>query len=1025
MHHAQLRRSNSPRIAPALVGRSRLLLNACRDRTGTSLGVIFISHSSRNNDKAVVVRDWLFENGWGPAQIFLDLDAVGGGERWRARLDEVGNNCEAVIVCLSDEWIRSPECAREFTHAESRGKPIFPIVVAPLSEQIPRFVSDLQYVDISDPAVAEKAYETLKLGLKRAQIGPDHFAWPPTSDPARAPYRGLKALEEDDAAIFFGRDAQITAGLDTLRQMRSGGAQRVLTIAAASGAGKSSFLKAGLLARLRRDEENFLVLPTWRPARDALGGEAGLLKSLGITAPGNAQVRLAALQAAVIARLENFGVADAGKRPPPTLILPLDQAEELFSADNANAKAALDLLVQTLAEKPDLLVIATIRSDSLGALQADARIAGQLRLFNLPALPPSAFKEVIEGPAALARPPIQIEPALTDRLIADLDRADALPLLAFTLERLVAGYGRDNLLQLQEYETGLGGVSGAVNAAVEAAMHRAEADPSLPDMRHELDTLARAAFIPWLVQLDEADASPKRRVARLADLPEGSKPLIAHFVEERLLVASGAGGEAVIEVSHEAVLRHWRGLASWVSEERLTLEGLQRILRSAREWARPEKTRFPRSADLLVHRGDRLRAAEAYLQRQDMAQALRGLPSEYLLACRAAEDESTNREIRQRRRTGRWQAAAALILVFGFFGLATGGWLLISEQRAFNLSKSLMLARTAEQLLSKGDPRRALMVSILASRESFLGPVAPEARAAFASAAQSIDERMALKHEASVRGAAFSQDATRILTWSDDGTARLWDAATGAQIGPALKHEGIVWGAAFSRGETRILSWSEDGTARLWDAATGAQIGPALEHEGPVSGAAFSQDETRILTWSGDNSVRLWDAATGTHIGPALEHEGSVSGAAFSKDETRILSWSDDNTARLWDAATGAQIGPTLKHAGSVDGAAFSKDETRILSWSADGTVRLWDATWARRTKASREDVAEICQQRLQGSLAPTNAGAKAPFTRLVDARAVAAGPILRGREGEDVCIPFDPPWYDKALSILLGWTFR
>ena len=123
-----------------------------------------------------------------------------------------------------------------------------------------------------------------------------------------------------------------------------------------------------------------------------------------------------------------------------------------------------------------------------------------------------------------------------------------------------------------------------------------------------------------------------------------------------------------------------------------------------------------------------------------------------------------------------------------------------------------------------------------------------------------------------------------------------------------------VSGAVFSKDETRILTWSDDKTARLWNAATGAQIGPALTHDDWVSGAVFSKDETRILTWSADNTARLWNAATGAQIGPALTHDGWVSGAVFSKDETRILTWSDDKTARLWNAATGAQIGPALTH---------------------------------------------------------------------------------------------------------------
>ena len=77
---------------------------------------------------------------------------------------------------------------------------------------------------------------------------------------------------------------------------------------------------------------------------------------------------------------------------------------------------------------------------------------------------------------------------------------------------------------------------------------------------------------------------------------------------------------------------------------------------------------------------------------------------------------------------------------------------------------------------------------------------------------------------------------------------------------------------------------------RLWDVATGRQIGPAMTHDGSVYGALLNWDETRILSWSYDQTVRLWDMAMGRQIGPPMTHDGSVDGAILSRDETRILS---------------------------------------------------------------------------------------------------------------------------------------
>ena len=103
-----------------------------------------------------------------------------------------------------------------------------------------------------------------------------------------------------------------------------------------------------------------------------------------------------------------------------------------------------------------------------------------------------------------------------------------------------------------------------------------------------------------------------------------------------------------------------------------------------------------------------------------------------------------------------------------------------------------------------------------------------------------------------VYSAAFSPDGKRIVTASDDKTARIWDAATGKPIGEPLKgHDDVVWSAAFSPDGKRIVTASSDKTARIWDAATGKPIGEPLEgHDEDVMSAAFSPDGKRIVTAS-------------------------------------------------------------------------------------------------------------------------------------------------------------------------------
>jgi WD40 repeat protein len=96
-----------------------------------------------------------------------------------------------------------------------------------------------------------------------------------------------------------------------------------------------------------------------------------------------------------------------------------------------------------------------------------------------------------------------------------------------------------------------------------------------------------------------------------------------------------------------------------------------------------------------------------------------------------------------------------------------------------------------------------------------------------------------------VRGAAFTKDEARILSWSADKMLRLWDAATRQQIGPAMKHDYAVEGAVFSKNETRILSWSSHKTLRLWDTATGQPIGPAMKHDGRDVGSVSAYPVSR------------------------------------------------------------------------------------------------------------------------------------------------------------------------------------
>jgi WD40 repeat protein/serine/threonine protein kinase len=191
--------------------------------------------------------------------------------------------------------------------------------------------------------------------------------------------------------------------------------------------------------------------------------------------------------------------------------------------------------------------------------------------------------------------------------------------------------------------------------------------------------------------------------------------------------------------------------------------------------------------------------------------------------------------------------------------------------------------------------------------------------------------------------AQFSLDGKRIVTVSQDGAARVWDAQTGRPLTAPLRHLLAVKSAQFSPDGGRIVTASYD-SARVWDVQSGKPLTEPLPYELLVASAQFSPDGNRIVTASYDKTARVWDAQSGRPLTEPLKHGGPVTSAQFSPDGHRILTASQDNTAQLWDAQTGKLLIEPLKHDGFVRSAQFSPDGKRIVTASSDRTARVWDA---------------------------------------------------------------------------------
>jgi formylglycine-generating enzyme required for sulfatase activity len=664
---------------------------------------IFLSHSSANNAEAIAIRDWMMVHGWD--DVFLDLDPERGlkaGERWQEALKRAAERCELVVFLVSPVWAASKWCLAEFLLAKSLNKRVFAVIVepTPFSELPAEMTTEWQITDLTaggrdyratvtlpggktrDVALGTEGLDRLRMGLVQSGLDPKHFDWPPANDPDRPPYRGLLPLEADDAGIFFGREAAVVDALDRLRGLRAAPPPRLLVILGASGAGKSSLLRAGLLPRLARDNRQFLALPIIRPERAAISGGTGLLRTLeGAFQASKLSVARADLRAAIdggatelrallsmLAQKATPAAADTAVTPKaPMLVLSIDQGEELFLAEGQEEAQPFLCLLRDLitADGPAVIALFTIRSDNYERLQLAKELeCVRQQTLSLPPMPRGSYAEVIKGPAQrLEGTPraLSIDDAVVDALLTDIEAGgakDALPLLAFTLERLYGDYGGSGHLKLEHYEK-IGRIEGSIEAAVERAFKAADADPKVPKDKQTRLALLRRGMIPWLAGIDPDTGAPRRRVARLCEIPAEARPLIDLLIEQRLLSTDVATDtkERTIEPAHEALLRKWGLLQGWLKEDAPLLTVLDSMKRGARDWAANGK-----AVSYLAHAKERLRAAESLLARPDFATDLGPTDKDYVASCRRAEQAN---EARARRTKAVVGALVALLSLLG------------------------------------------------------------------------------------------------------------------------------------------------------------------------------------------------------------------------------------------------------------------------------------------------------------------------------------------------------------------------
>jgi WD40 repeat protein/transcriptional regulator with XRE-family HTH domain len=768
------------------------------------------------------------------------------------------------------------------------------------------------------------------------------------------PFKGLLYFEEGDADLFSGRE-ELTARLAGRLVNSIAGGERFLAVVGASGSGKSSVMRAGLISTLRWRTSSagwpiYLLTPSARPI-EALA--ASLTQETGsVVATANLADDLTADTRSLHLAIRRVV---QGIRGSHALVV-VDQFEELFTLcrSQSEQKAFVGNLL-TAALEPDgpTIVAIALRADFYAhcADFTNLREALARNQEYIGPMTPGELKSAIEEPAR--RGHWELEPGLVDLLLHDVgEEPGALPLLSHALLETWQRR-RGQTLTLSGYLAS-GGVRGAIAETAEAVFK--------DRLNQEQRTIARQIFLR-LTELGEGTQDTRRRAALVELVPgadeQGAVDVVLKTLVDARLITTGEG---TAEVAHEALIREWPTLREWLAEDREGLRLHRHLTESAQEW-----DALKRDAGAL-YRGSRLaRATEWASTHRDELNALEGA---FLQASQEwAEREAAEREAQRQReldaaqrlaetekRRAEEQAGAArrlrrraLLLTAALLvvGVLAAVALLLARQarQESQLSASRELAAAAISNLDV-DPELSVLLALQAVTTTYGvdNTWTTEAENSLHRALLASHVRLTLAgHKAQVWSVAYSPDGTRLVTASQDHTAKVWDSATGKEMMTLQGHTAPVNTVAYSADGTRIATGSDDHTAKIWDASSGAELFTITGHGDAIFRVEFSPDSLRVVTAGADKTARIWDVATGKLL-TTVTHDDAVLDATFSPDGSKIATNSWDGTVKMWDASSGKEVRTFIDQPGDNSSVDFSADGKRIAAgWFPPQGVKIWE----------------------------------------------------------------------------------
>ncbi len=792
------------------------------------------------------------------------------------------------------------------------------------------------------------------------------------------PYPGLRPYEQNETGIFFGREEHTDQLLEKLGQTR------FLAIVGPSGCGKSSLARAGLLAGLRA---GFLSeagihwrIAEMRPGNSPYPNLAQVLLDESILGKAYAtysteeNTDAAASLSASLSRgpFSLHEILQNTPLPPDThLLLLVDQFEEIFryydrGKDNVNEAAAFVSLLLTTAQRTrapiqkqghiNIYVVITMRDEYIRDCAKFQGLPEAINqgIFLPPRLTRDQLQEAIELPAQVFGD--EVEPALVNRLLNQVSNdQDQLPVLQHALMRMWRLAHAENpeqaILTLKHYNK-IGGLEKALSQHADRAY--AELDPAQQKIA---ETLFRNLTAPnntrRPIKLEEIATLANVSSEQVAVVVEVFRKAGRSFLTPPL--GKALTPETVLDISHESLIRLWQRLKNWTDDEAESAKLYQRLEDSAYRWNQ-EQAALWRTPDLE-------NALAWYKKKQPNAHWAKRYGKHFDLAMRFLAESEKNQQREQYEKEVAQKQKLKIIGVGFIVSLLlalTAGWQWWESSRnlkkaneakqQYQQTQSLLLAGLAQQETVKGNAANGILFALEALPKDMSKPDKPyvaQAEIQLYNAVSKLRERTVLKgHKALIFHLALSPDGQRLVTASEDKTARLWDVKTRKQLAVLLGHKNKVLFAEFSPDGKKVVTASEDGTARLWDANTGKQLMVLLGHKGTVRSAKFSPDGRQVVTASEDKTTRLWNANTGKEL-IVLSAKKIMTYAEFSSDRQLIVTRLEDKTAYLWDANTGELLTVLSGHNNHIRYAAFSPDGQRVITTSGgrqDNTARLWDS---------------------------------------------------------------------------------